>query len=153
MRLQKVPKQKKSHKVLIDAPNDNNPKPPVPIALQPPLKTYHTIRYNGIIENPPSKKPFQDFLPLFKEYFKIIQEVLGKNVFIASWDQEQERQFPPLKSPSNIPSSRESIGIYLGTYVNPKRDGSNIFLNIRLITFHTNEVPLDQFGMELASSR
>jgi hypothetical protein len=99
---------------------------------------------------PPSDNPFQDFLAILKEYFKIVQDVLGKDVFLASWDKEQEKSFPPLKSSSKIPSSRESIGIYLGNYVNPKTDGSRVYLNLRLVTFKTLKVPLARFGMELA---
>jgi hypothetical protein len=34
-----------------------------------------------------------------------------------------------MKNPSKLPASRESLGIYLGTYVNPKPDGSKVYLN------------------------
>ena len=122
----------------------------VPLALQKPSKTYKSIRYNGFIEVPPSEQPFQDFLLAMKEYLKIIQDVLGKDVFIAAWDSEQEKAFPPLKRPEKIPSTRESLGIYLGTYINPKQDGSTVFLNLRLITFKKNPVPMERFGAELA---
>jgi hypothetical protein len=44
------------------------------------LEKYHAIRYNGLIETPPSNKPFEDIVTLLKEYFKIIQEVLGKDI-------------------------------------------------------------------------
>jgi hypothetical protein len=70
--------------------------------------------------------------------------VLGKNIYIASWDNEQEKAFPPIKKPSKLPSSRESLGIYLGTYVNP------IFLNLRLVTSLPHPVPLERFRKELA---
>jgi hypothetical protein len=130
--------------------DDTASPPPVPLALQKPSKTYQAIRYNGFVEVPPSEKPFQDFLLAMKEYLKIIQEVLGKDVFIAAWDSEQEKAFPPIKRPEKIPSTRESLGIYLGTYVNPKQDGSTVYLNLRLITFKKNPVPMDRFGTELA---
>ena len=117
--------------------------------LQPTSTKYRAIRYNGLIETTHSEKPFQNFIFLFKEYFRIIQEVLGKDVYIASWNQEQDPQFPPLKTPGSIPKTRESIGIYLGTYVNPKRDGSRVFLNLRLVTYKPHQVPLAKFGTEL----
>ena len=111
---------------------------------------FRTIRYNGLIETPPSEKPFEDFVTLLKEYFKIIQEVLGKDIYIAAWDDEQGKTFPPIKKPSKLPASRESLGIYLGTYINPKTDGSKVYLNLRLVTLTPHQVPLDRFGMELA---
>jgi hypothetical protein len=82
----------------------------VPLSLQRPSKTYKSIRYNGFIELPPSEQPFQDFLLAIKEYLKIIQDVLGKDVFITAWDSEQEKAFPPIKRPDKIPSTRESLG-------------------------------------------
>jgi hypothetical protein len=87
-----------------------------------------------------------------KAYFTIIQDVLGKDIFIASWDSEQEEAFPPLKNPAKIPSSRESLGIYLGGYINPKQDGSRVYLNLRLVTYKDLQVPMERFGMELADS-
>ena len=81
-----------------------------------------------------------------------VQSTLGKAIFLAPWDREQEATFPPLQSPDDVPTSRESIGIYLGTYINPKEDGSRIYMNLRLITHTTPPVPLDRFGMELADA-
>ena len=52
--------------------------------------------------------------------------------------------------PQTLPHSRESIGIYLGTYVNPKTDGSKVYLNLRLVTTKAHQVPLARFDMELA---
>ena len=46
--------------------------------------------------------------------------------------------------------SWESISIYLGTYVNPKQDGSKVYINLRLVTCKPHSVPLDCFGIELA---
>jgi hypothetical protein len=80
--------------------------PPVPsvlLALQKPSKTYKSIQYNGMIEVPPSEKPFIDFLLTMKEYLKIIQDVLGKDVFIAVWDSEQEKAFPLSNGPRKSP--------------------------------------------------
>jgi hypothetical protein len=113
-------------------------------------KTYHSIRYNGMIEIPPSNKPFEEFIKLLKAYFQIIQDILGKDVHLAAWDKEQEQAFPPIKRHTKIPASRESLGIYLGTYVNPKTEGSKVYLNLRLVTLKTPLVPLTRFGMELA---
>ncbi len=113
-------------------------------------KKYRAIRYNGLIETQPSDKPFEDFVALLKEYFKIIQDILGKDIYIAAWDNEQSKAFPPIKKPSKLPASRESLGIYLGTYVNPKSDGSKVYLNLRLVTMLPHHVPLERFGMELA---
>jgi hypothetical protein len=124
----------------------------IPTSLQTPSETYKAIRYDGMIVLQPSEDPYQDFLKTLKAYFTIIQEVLGKDIFIASWDSEQETAFPPIKSPAKLPSSRESLGIYLGGYINPKQDGSRVYLNLRLITYKTHPVPMERFGMELAES-
>jgi hypothetical protein len=124
----------------------------IPTALQTPSDTYKAIRYDGMIVLPPSEDPYQDFLKTLKVYFTIIQEVLGKDIFIASWDAEQETAFPPLKNPAKLPSSRESLGIYLGGYINPKQDGSRVYLNLRLITYKDHPVPMERFGMELADA-
>jgi hypothetical protein len=110
----------------------------------------HAIRYNGLIETPPSEKPFDDFVIILKAYFQVIQDVLGKEVYIAAWDTEQGKSFPPLKKPSKLPTSRESLGIYLGTYINPKTEGSKVYLNLRLMAYTSHPVPLEKFGMELA---
>jgi hypothetical protein len=84
-------------------------------------------------------------------YFQIIQNVLGKDVSLAARDEEQTKVFRPLKSYKKLPQSRESLGIYLGTYVNPKTERSKVYLVIlRLVTTKAHEVPLAQFGMELA---
>jgi hypothetical protein len=133
--------------------DDPSKKKAVPLSLQSPAKTYESIRYNGQIVTIPSEQPFPDFLVMLNDFFRIIQDVLGKDVYIAAWDSEQEKAFPPIKQPSKLPTSRESLGIYLGTYINPKKDGSRIYLNLRLITFKTNPVPLARFGIELAASR
>jgi hypothetical protein len=91
---------------------------------------YTAIRYRGIIDAPPSSQPFPDFITLLKKYVEIIQDTLGKGIYLAPWDQEQEATFPPLRLPSDVPDSRELLGIYLGTYVNPKADGSKIVMNL-----------------------
>jgi hypothetical protein len=49
-----------------------------------------------------------------------------------------------------LPQSRESLSIYLGTYVNPKTEGNKVYLNLRLVTVKARQVPLARFGMELA---
>ena len=103
-----------------------------------------------MIETPPSDRPFEEFLVLLKAYFQIIQDVLGKEIYLSAWDTEQEKSFPPIKKPSKLPASRESLGIYLGTYVNPKTEGSKVYLNLRLVTLTPHQVALERFGMELA---
>lgn len=124
----------------------------IPTALQKPSATYRDIRFNGMIETPPSENPYQDFLTLLKAYYAIIQDTLGKDIYLAAWDSEQEQFFPPIKRPTKLPASRESLGIYLGTYVNPKQEGSKIFLNLRLLTFKTHPIPLERFGIELSDN-
>ena len=134
-------------------PKKTNKKPPpasIPLALQTPSTTYASIRYNGFITTQPSEQPYPDFLKIFTDYFKIIQDVLGKDIYLAAWDPEQDSAFPPLKKPSKIPSTRESLGIYLGTYINPKNDGTRMYLNLRLVTYKKHPVPMEKFGIELA---
>jgi hypothetical protein len=75
-------------------------------------------------------------------YFQIIQDVLGKDISLAAWDEEQRKAFPPIKSYKKLPQSRESLGIYLGPYVNPKTEGSKVYLNLRLVTTKAHQVPL-----------
>ncbi len=153
-------KTTKNKQKTVTIPNDKTTKstkstakkPPVPPALQTPASTYRAIRYNGMIETPPSDKPYKDFVIILKAYLQIIQDTLGKDIYLATWDAEQEKAFPVIKSPSKIPSSRESLGIYLGTYVNPKKDGSRVYLNLRLVTYKPHQVPLERFGAELADN-
>jgi hypothetical protein len=114
--------------------------------------TYQEIRYRGIIDTPPSEKPFEDFVLLLKKYLTTVQKVLGKHIYLAPWDSEQEATFPHLKLPSDVPESRDSIGIYLGNYINPKQDGSKIYMNLRWVTKKDPPVPLARFGMELADA-
>jgi hypothetical protein len=114
------------------------------------LTKYREIRYNGWIETPPSDKPFDDFTTILHAYFPVIQEVLGKYIHLAAWDLEQDKAFPLIKKPNKLPESRESLGIYLGSYTNLKADGSSVYLNICLVTLKDHFVPLERFGMEVA---
>jgi hypothetical protein len=109
-----------------------------------------SIRYNGTIETPSSDKPFDEFLTILTAYFQIIQDVLGKDISLAAWDEEQTKAFPPINSYKKLRQSRESLSIYLGTYANPKTEGSKVYLNLRLVTTKAHQVPLARFGMELA---
>jgi hypothetical protein len=135
-----------------DAPTPPNPeKPPAPQEPSTLSQNCGSIRYRGIIKTPPSDKPFDEFLTLLAAYFQIIQDVLGKDVSLAAWDEEQTKAFLPVKSPKKLPQSRESLGIYLGTYVNPKTEGNKVYLNLRLVTTSkAHQVRLARFGMELA---
>jgi hypothetical protein len=117
-----------------------------------PRTQYKEIRYRGIIDAPPSEKPLSDFVALLKKYLKTVQSVLGRHIYLAPWDKEQESSFPHLKTPADIPDSRESLGIYLGTYVNPKSDGNAVWINLRWVTSRDPPVPLERFGMELADA-
>jgi hypothetical protein len=130
--------------------------PPVPPAKSAPEENpeqeYTAIRYRGIIEAPPSTKPLQDFVLLLQKYIKTVQTILGKRIYLAPWDKEQEATFPLLRIPEDVPDSRESLGIYLGTYVNPKEDGSNLYLNLRWVTYTTPPVALERFGMEVSDA-
>jgi hypothetical protein len=113
------------------------------------------IRYRGIIDTPPSDKPFDEFKVLLKKFLTTVQSLLGKGVWLGPWDAEQEATFPHLKLPSDVPESRESIGIYLGNYINPKQDGSKIYMNLRWIVVTDRFGPLvppERFGMELADA-
>jgi hypothetical protein len=153
-------KTKKTRQVHLDPLTQNNLSELKPAAKTTPKKTkwndkpkgYQEIRYRGVIDVPPSDKPFQDFVVLMTVYFATVQATVGKNIFLAPWDAEQEATFPPIKTKDNVPDSRESLGIYLGNYINPKEDGSKIYLNLRWITFKDTAVPLERIGMELADA-
>ena len=114
--------------------------------------TYQEIRYRGIIEAPPSEKPLQDCVLLLKKYLQTVQSILGKHIYLAPWDKEQESSFSHLRKPADVPESRESLGIYLGTYVNPKSDGNPIWMNLHWVTSKEPPVPLVCFGLELADA-
>jgi hypothetical protein len=91
----------------------------------------------------PVTKTFDKFLTILPSYFQIIQDViLGKDISLAAWDEEQTKVFPPIKSYKKLPQSRESLGICLGTYVNPKTEGNKVYLNLRLVTTKAHQVPL-----------
>ena len=167
----KTKKQKKIKKSRIQPPNedhsedDDDAKPAATQTYKaatlknPPAtrqflgpREYKEIRYRGSIDVPPTEKPFQDFITLLTKYYNTVQSTLGKNIFLAPWDKEQETAFPPIKTPEDIPDSRETIGIYLGQYINPKEDGSRAYFNLRWITFMKPPVPLERFGIEVADA-
>jgi hypothetical protein len=126
-----------------ETPTLPNPeKPPAPQEPSTLSQNCGLIRYNGTIQTPPSDKPFDAFLTLLAAYFQIIQNVLGKDASLAAWDEEQTKAFPPLKSYKKLTQSRESLSIYLGAYVNPKTEGSEVYLNLRLVTTEAHQVPL-----------
>ena len=99
-----------------------------------PRTQYKEIRYRGIIDAPPSEKPLSDFVVLLKKYLKTVQSILGQHIYLAPWDKEQESSFPHLRTPTDVPDSRKSLGIYLGTYVNPKSNGNAVWINLRWVT-------------------
>jgi hypothetical protein len=113
---------------------------------------YKEIRYRGIIDVPPSTKPFKEFVTLLKKYLATVQATLSTSVYLAPWDKEQEATFPILKTQEDIPESRESLGIYLGTYINPKEDGGKVYMNLRWVIATKPPVPLEKFGMELSDA-
>ena len=140
--------------------DDNNRKPAAkPSSTKSPRVTnpetfskYKEIRYKGNIDVPPSDKPFPALVALVKTYLQTVQDTIGKNIYLAPWEKQQEGTFPLLKTKADVPDSRESLGIYLGTYVNPKTDGGKIYLNLRWVTFKKPPVPMDRFGMELSDA-
>jgi hypothetical protein len=113
---------------------------------------YKEIRYRGIIDAPPSEKPLQDFVVLLKTYLLTVQNILGKHIYLAPWDKEQESSSGHLKTPEDVPASREYLGIYLGRYINPKSEGNPIWINLRLVTIKDPPVALERFGAELADA-
>jgi hypothetical protein len=121
-------------------------------AAKVPRKQYQEIRYRGIIDAPPSEKPLSDFVTLLKKYLKTVQSTIGRHIYLAPWDKEQESSFPHLRTPADVPDSRESLGIYLGTYVNPRADGNAVWMNLRWVTSREPPVPLERFGIELADA-
>jgi hypothetical protein len=135
-------------------PSSDDGKPAAKARKTKAPKVIQEVRYRGIIDTPPSEKPFEDFVELLKLYLKTVQRILGKSVHLAPWDSEQEATFPNIKIPSDVPESRESLGIYLGNYINPKQDGSKIYLNLRWVVGNDRSllVPIDRFGMELADA-
>ncbi len=135
--------------VVIDGTSEEIPKAPAPSASNQPSEEFRSIRYKGQIILPPSEQPFEDFVKKFREYFSIIQDILGKKIFIAAWDEEQDLSYKPLETPKSIQPRREDLAIYLGTYINPKAAGDTVYLNLRLVTYHPTPVPLERFGMEL----
>ena len=91
---------------------------------------YAAIRYRGTIDAPPNDKPMPAFVALLKTFIETVQDTLSRNIYLAPWDKEQEATFPIIKTKDDVPESRESLGIYLGTYINPKTDGGKIYMNM-----------------------
>ncbi len=140
--------------------DDGNRKPAAKSSITKPPRAinnetfgqYKEIRYKGQIDAPPSDKPFPALVALVKKYIKTVQDTIGKHIYLAPWEKQQERTFPLIKTKDDVPDSRESLGIYLGTYVNPKSDGGKIYMNLRWVTFKKPPVPLNRFGMELSDA-
>jgi hypothetical protein len=110
---------------------------------------YEVICYQATIDAPPNDKPMPAFIALLKTFIKTIQDTLCKNVYLALWDKDQEATFSIIKTKDDVPESRESLGIYLGTYINPKTDGGKIYMNMRWVTYRKPSVPLARFEIEL----
>jgi hypothetical protein len=128
---------------------DRTPKPKTNPFNKP---KYKEIRYRGIIDVPPSTKPFKEFYTLLKKYLETVQTTISKSVYLAPWDKEQEATFPVIKTKEDIPESREALGIYLGNYINPKEDGGKVWMNLRWVISTKPPIPLEKFGMELADA-
>jgi hypothetical protein len=101
---------------------------------------------------PPSNKPFKEVFNLLRKYLDTVQATISKAVYLAPWDKEQEATFPVIKTKEDIPESRESLGIYLRTYINPKEDGGKVYMNLCWVIAKTPPVPLEKFGMELSDA-
>ena len=139
-------------------PEEDNQKPAATTTTRRPAANtetfgkYKAIRYRCTIDAPPNDKPLPAFVTLLKKFITTVQETLSKNIYLAPWDKDQEATFPIIKTKEDVPESRESLGIYLGTYINPKTDGGKVYMNMRWVAYRKPPVPLDRFGTELCDA-
>ena len=107
-----------------------------------PVRAIRTsLRYKITIEVKESSKPTFEFVKNFKEVFTIIQDITGPNLHIGPWDEEQEStEFPVITHPNKFPSGKEKnpLYIYTGSYINPKREGSKVWIQLRFV----HELPI-----------
>jgi hypothetical protein len=90
---------------------------------------------------------------------KLIQDQVSKDIFIATWDQEQAELEKIIKKPKDLPECaakyRKHFANYFSGYLNPRKGKeSKFYLKVRFITSHPNklDISLDDLGQELSES-
>ena len=76
----------------------------------------------------------------FKKVLEATQKVAGEHLWLGPWDEEQEQSgFTIIKTKEELPDGskparhRNIFNIYTNSYVNPKKEGSKIWLQLRFI--------------------
>lgn len=100
--------------------------------------TYSTLRYWMIINTQAGPNPTEQFCKTVKETFQIMQDALGDNLRILTWDPAHSNSDHPIwKTPADIPKGDKLhhkilLGAYFGTFLNlqPNTKTTN-FLKVR----------------------
>ena len=111
-----------------------------------------SLRYKVTIEIKESTKPTFEFVKNFRDVFTIIQEIAGPNLHLGTWDEEQESStFPVIAHPNQFPSGKEKnpLYIYTGSYINPKREGGKVWIQLRFVHDSPINFELQKLGENL----
>ena len=129
--------------------------PEIIMATPPAPLTRKSLRYRITIgvEADDKKPPLEAFADNFKAVLTAVQLVAGKALWIGPWDEEQESSgFPIIKKKSDIPDGkkpdrhRNIFNIYTNSYINPKKEGSNIWMQLRFVHEQPIQVDLHKLG-------
>ena len=113
---------------------------PNPATVQP--ITRHSLRFRVTIEVKANdkKNPLESFADNFKKVLEATQKVAGEHLWLGPWEEEQEQSgFTIIKTKEELPDGskparhRNIFNIYTNSYVNPKKEGSKIWLQLRFI--------------------
>ena len=144
-----------------EAPNDTNTESPA----NAPAILRTSLRYRVILDVKPNTTTNKNLLEVFSDNVKMIltiaKKVAGDNLWLGTWDEEQETtEFPIIKTIDQFPSGKSSANhsafairnaftIYTNSYVNPKKDGGKVWLQLRFIHEQPLRVPLPKLGEHL----
>ena len=138
--------------VMTTLPNITTATPPSPAINR------QSLRYRVTIEVKPDKQktPLAVFAANFKVVLSAIQNVAGEHLWLGPWDEEQELSgFPVIKTTDDLPDGlkpdrhRNIFNIYTNSYVNPKKEGSKIWLQLRFVHEKAILVELRKLGDSL----
>ena len=103
--------------------------------LQQPLAINKDCRYNFQIRVQACESPSQFIAEKFVEFFKWMQDKVGKELLIATWDDAKDKQ-KTFSKPTQLPKPTETSGwtAIFGTWINikPQQEGT-AFLKVRFV--------------------
>ena len=125
------------------------------------INNRQSLRYRVTIEvkEHKDKQPLEAFADNFKVVFRAIQKIAGEHLWLCTWDEEQELSgFPPIKHKDELPDGskperhRNIFNIYTNTYINPKKEGSKIWLLLRFAHEQPIRIELPKLGEAVQDS-